>query len=82
MTREPVKSSNIAAIGYDPAAQVMEVEFKGSGKVYRYADVPEKNYRELMAADSIGSHFSKHCRSAFCCECVDEKAAAGEPSLE
>lgn len=58
MKLTPVKSSNIKAIGYDPAASELHVEFK-SGDVYAYSGVDQKSYQELMAAPSIGSHMAK-----------------------
>lgn len=54
MNREPVESSNLASVGYDPITSVLEIEFR-SGAVYQYFDVPEGVFLGLMAAPSKGS---------------------------
>lgn len=53
MERYPVSSSNVAAVGYDPVTQTLEVEFL-TGSVYQYFDVPQAVYAELMSAPSKG----------------------------
>jgi hypothetical protein len=59
VTRTPVQSSNIASIGYDQETGVMEVEFKGSGKVYTYPNVSAHEHETLIAAPSIGKKFNE-----------------------
>lgn len=54
--RVPVTSSNLASVGYDPEARVLEVEFRG-GAVWRYLDVPPEEHAALMAAESKGARF-------------------------
>lgn len=61
MIREPVRSSAIAEIGYDPDAQLLEVQFK-SGSVYRYAPVAEALYLRFRTARSLGRFFDEHIR--------------------
>ncbi len=39
MNRVPVSSSNLAAVGYDPAGKVLEIEFL-NGSIYQYFNVP------------------------------------------
>ena len=39
LTRQPVRSSNLKAIGYNVETQTLEVEFL-NGHVYSYAGVP------------------------------------------
>lgn len=63
MERITVSSSKIRSIGYDPAEQVLEVEFL-SGAVYSYAGVPERLYEELRQAPSLGKYFGTHVRDA------------------
>ncbi len=58
MKRQPVESSNLKSIGFDEKSSTLEVEFH-SGKVYSYCPVSKGMHEELMAADSIGSHFAK-----------------------
>lgn len=62
MTRTPVTSSRLAAIGYDAATETLEIEFKG-GHVYQYENVPLNMHTELVAAESVGSYFIKHIKS-------------------
>jgi KTSC domain len=64
MQREPVKSTVVAAIGYSPISEELEVEFH-SGRVYRYFHVPEDEYEALMSADSIGSYFNRRIRTEY-----------------
>jgi hypothetical protein len=66
MERQSVKSSNIAAIGYDAESQAMEVEFKNGG-IFLYSGVEPKQFTDLMVSDSIGKHFHSKIRS--CHEC-------------
>ena len=66
MQRDPVSSSNLASVGFDPTTYTLEVEFN-SGRVYQYFDVPEHIYQELMSAGSVGSYFSRSIRNSFDC---------------
>ena len=56
MNRIPVTSHNIYSIGYDSNSKVLEIEFD-TYTVYRYYEVPEDVYDELMASESKGSYF-------------------------
>ncbi len=64
MKREPVESSMIAAIGYNPDNQTLEVEFN-DGNVYEYDDVEPEVYEEFMAADSHGRFFLANIRDNY-----------------
>jgi hypothetical protein len=59
MRRVWVDSSSIASIGYEAARRELEIEFRESGNVYRYFDVPEEEYVAILAADSKGTYFNK-----------------------
>lgn len=61
MKREPVTSSNIASIGYDPQTETLEVEFK-NGTVYQYHGVDADKHAALMKADTVGGHFNAHIK--------------------
>jgi len=72
MTRQPVKSSQLAAIGYDPISQTLEVEFTPTkkqtaadqpGSIYQYTGVAPGDAARLTEAESIGSHFIKHIKA-------------------
>jgi hypothetical protein len=64
MIREPVDSSNLVSVGYDPNTHILEVEFK-AGTVYEYKDVPLDIYTELMSAASKGSYHYRNIRMSF-----------------
>lgn len=62
--RQPVSSSTIASVGYDPDRHLLEIEFKKGG-VYDYFGVPHALFDQLMAAASHGSFFHHHIRNQF-----------------
>ncbi|WP_047198229.1 KTSC domain-containing protein [Caldimonas brevitalea] len=64
MQRHTVASSSLRSVGYDPSHQLLEVEF-ATGRVYRYEDVPQEAYDELLAADSLGRHFNARVRDRY-----------------
>lgn len=64
MQKQLVESSNIKSIGYNKENQTLEVEFK-NGTTYRYYDVPESIYDEMIIAESFGKHFMKYIRGKF-----------------
>ena len=61
---KPVKSRDLALIGYDNTTSTLEVVFRMGG-VYRYQGVPESIYHELMAAPSHGTFFQKHVKVQY-----------------
>ena len=56
MERKRISSSKIRAIGYDPRAQLLEVEFN-DGRVLAYSGVSPEVHRRFMAAPSPVSFF-------------------------
>ena len=56
MERKRISSSKIRAVGYDPKAQVLEVEFN-DGRVVAYRGVSPEVHRGFMAAPSPVSFF-------------------------
>ena len=64
MHRQPVTSSNLVSVGYDPALQVLEVEFHDHS-VFQYYRVLPPVYHELMAAESHGKYFAAHVRGVY-----------------
>ncbi len=65
MDRELVDSSMIASIGYDQSSGTVEVEFRSSGQVWQYYDVPESTYNDVRAAGSLGKAFNAMIKSHF-----------------
>lgn len=61
MNRIPVVSSNLAEVGYDPDASILEIAFKHGG-VYQYFAVPSAVHAALMAASSKGQYFDIHVK--------------------
>jgi hypothetical protein len=64
MERQPVVSSNIGSIGYDPSSSVLEVEFR-SGMVYQYFDVPAHVHEALMSAPSHGEFLNANIKNVY-----------------
>ena len=56
---QPVKSSNVKAVGYHEPTRTLRVQFH-NGSVYDYHDVPPNKHKDLMAADSVGRHLHRH----------------------
>lgn len=70
MQREPVTSSKIKSVGYDPERKVLEVEFKNGG-LYQYSGVDPQEHADLMAAPSIGKHFHAAIKGGgYECNCL------------
>ena len=51
-------------MGYDPARQILEVEFR-NGSAYQYMDVTPDEHDALMAATSKGAHFNLRIRDRY-----------------
>lgn len=62
--RIPVASSNIASVGYDKEAHILEIEFH-HGAIYQYIDVPEKVYEELMNSPSQVAYFMNEIKEKY-----------------
>ena len=46
-------------MGYDADRLELEIEFRQTGDVYLYFDVPAEEYRDFMAADSKGTYLNQ-----------------------
>lgn len=64
ITRQRVESSSIASIGFRQRDKTLEIEFR-SGAVYRYRNVPEEIFKEMMDAPSKGRFFSTRIRNKY-----------------
>ena len=65
---DPVKSSQIEAIGFDSATQTLAVRFRPwreglKSSVYHYANVTEEMAAAMRSAESIGAYFAKTVKS-------------------
>lgn len=68
MKMEPVKSSQIQAIGYDAAQQLLRVQFhpkkdEKEGVMYEYSRVTPEIHQALMSAESLGRFFGTVIRA-------------------
>ena len=59
MQRLPVESSSIVSIGYAPQERMLELEFRQSGEVYQYFDVPAEDHAAFLAAESKGTYLNQ-----------------------
>lgn len=60
----PVTSSNIAAIGHDPATNELHVQFK-SGATHVFSGVTAEQHEAMRDAESVGKHFHAHVKGKF-----------------
>jgi hypothetical protein len=51
---EPVQSTNVAGVGYEPFARELHVRFASSPTVYVYSGVSDQKFEQLRVAESIG----------------------------
>lgn len=56
--QETPDSTCFSAVGYDSAGQVLFVQFRESGSIYSYDDVPALVYSDLMNAESMGGYYN------------------------
>lgn len=61
MELTPIKSSMIAAAGYDAERQAMRVQFK-NGQVFEYAGVTAEQHQGAINADSFGAYFARYIK--------------------
>jgi hypothetical protein len=64
MNRQPVTSSNLRTVGYDPTTRTLEIEFQ-DGVIYQYDGVPPDVHAGLMQAPSHGSYFHRNIRDRY-----------------
>jgi len=73
MERIPVKSSNVASVGYDEQTNILEIAFR-SGAIYQYPGVEPQTHAKLLSADSVGKFINQNIvNGGFKGERVDEK---------
>jgi len=69
MTRNPVSSTNLRSVGYDPGTLTLEIEFH-DGAVYEYFAVPHAIYDGLMRASSKGGYLHDNIKDRYRCRKV------------
>lgn len=65
MEREPVESTALASVGYDPERRVLEIEFRSTGRVYEYLEVPQTLHAWLMRVPDKGGVFNRMIEGEF-----------------
>jgi len=63
-TKVEVVSSQMKAAEYDTETKSLIITFT-KGQRYKYADVPNKVFLELIEAESIGAYFIKNIKSKY-----------------
>lgn len=64
MQRQPVKSTNLAEVGFEKETGTVEVKFV-NGEIYRYGGVPEELYQSMLGSSSVGSFFAQYIKKAY-----------------
>jgi hypothetical protein len=64
LIRQPVSSSNLQSVGYDPSSSVLEIAFHNGG-VYQYSGVPSAVHQALINAGSKGQYFAARIKHSF-----------------
>lgn len=63
---QEVKSSQIHAIGHDPATNKLAIRFRNKAgepsSLYYYENVDAETFEAFRTAESVGSHFYKHIK--------------------
>jgi len=59
-----VISSNLMAMGYDPATGELQIQFR-NGRIYSYQSVPPEIYDGLINAPSKGTYFGYYVRRIY-----------------
>ena len=62
--RVELQSTILASAAYDNRRAILQLEFR-SGAVYRYLQVPEGIYQDLLQAASHGAYFNHAIRDRF-----------------
>ncbi len=64
MERQYVVSTLATSVGYDSTTSTLEIEFKSTGAIWQYYDVPENIYHEMMSG-SIGKYFHANIKGQY-----------------
>jgi hypothetical protein len=64
MNRDPVASTNLTSVGYNEAAQTLEVEFS-NGSVYQYYNVGSDLYDQFMISPSKGQFLNIYIKNSY-----------------
>jgi lysyl-tRNA synthetase class 2 len=59
------ESTVISKVEYWPKVKELFVQFRKTGKIYAYQNVPPNVYSDLLHADSKGKQFNQHIKTKF-----------------
>lgn len=62
---ETPDSSCFSAVGYDSTEKVLYVQFRDSGAIYSYDDVPSLVYSDLMHSESMGVYYNGYIKGYY-----------------
>jgi hypothetical protein len=62
---KPVKSSDLAQVGYSISTKLLQVQFQKGGQIYQYPGVPVALYQNLISSKSLGSFFNSEIKPRF-----------------
>lgn len=62
---ETPDSSCFSAVGYDSTEKVLYVQFRDSGVIYSYDDVPSLVYSDLMHSESMGGYYNGYIKGYY-----------------
>ena len=75
MQRIRLNSSIIESVGYDNTEEeILEIRFRNNGKIFRYYNVPVKEFGALLVAESHGKYFSSKIKYGYRYEEVKKEA--------
>lgn len=57
-----VNSTAISEVSYDKDTQILRIQFI-RGTEYDYPNVPEKEFRNLVSAPSVGKYYNQHIKA-------------------
>ena len=60
-----VASSMIDLVGYDAEKKVLEIRYLASQTKYKYLNVPQNIYDDLLAATSKGTYMNAHIKDKY-----------------
>lgn len=64
MERQLLKSQLLQSVGYDPARNLLHIEFVNH-RVYEYGNIPQWLFDALLRADSAGKFFHREIRGKY-----------------
>ena len=68
MKWEALESKMLSGAAYDGAKQILYLQFRNTGHVYRYFEFTAADNQAFLSAESKGRFFRAHIRDYFRCE--------------